>query len=88
MVIGLERRIRPTIIQPGNQEWVTVVQGIYAVGYAIPPFIIYKDCVHLSAWYEEAGIPSDWKFIVSKNGQINNDLGLKWLKHFNVYIKS
>jgi hypothetical protein len=25
VVIGLERRKRPTLIQPGNREWVTVI---------------------------------------------------------------
>jgi len=38
---GSERRRRPDIIQPGDHEWVTVIQGIYAIGYAIPPFIIH-----------------------------------------------
>jgi hypothetical protein len=26
------------------------------IGYATLPFIIYKGCVHLSAWYKEADI--------------------------------
>ena len=87
MVTGLERRIRPTLIQLGNQKQVTIIQGIYATGYAIPPFIIYKDRVHLLVQYEKASIPSNWKFTVSKNGQINNNLSLKWLKYFNAYTK-
>ena len=41
VVTGSERRRRPDLIQPGNREWVTVIQGICAIGYAIPPFIIY-----------------------------------------------
>jgi hypothetical protein len=35
---------------------VTVIQGICAAGYAILPFIIYKGCVYISAWYEETSI--------------------------------
>jgi hypothetical protein len=27
-------------IQPGNREWVTVVQAVNATGYAVPPFLI------------------------------------------------
>jgi hypothetical protein len=57
VVTGSVRRRRPDLIQPGNREWVTVIQSICATGYAIPPFIIYKGRVHISAWYEEINIP-------------------------------
>jgi hypothetical protein len=57
VVTGSERRARPDLIQPGNREWVTLIQSICAAGYATPPFIIYKRRVHISAWYEEADIP-------------------------------
>jgi hypothetical protein len=59
VVTGSERRTRPNLIQPGDREWVTNVQSICAAGYAIPPFIIYKGRVHISAWYEQADIPYD-----------------------------
>ena len=77
VVTGSERRTRPNLIQPGDREWVTVVQSICAAGYATPPFIIYKGRVHISAWYEETSIPYDWKLSVSENGWTNNQLGLK-----------
>jgi hypothetical protein len=88
VVTGAERRTRPTLTQPGNREWVTVIQSICAAGYATPPFIIYKGRVHISAWYEEAGIPYDWKLSVSENGWTNNELGLAWLKHFDEHTKT
>jgi hypothetical protein len=87
VVTGSERRARPDLVQPGDQEWVTVIQGICAARYAIPPFIIYKAQVHLSAWYEESSIPYDWKLSVSNNGWTTNALGLEWLKHFNEHTK-
>jgi hypothetical protein len=34
-------------IQPENREWVTVIKGINASGFTIPPFIILKGKVHL-----------------------------------------
>ncbi|KAI1514551.1 DDE superfamily endonuclease [Pyrenophora tritici-repentis] len=88
VVTGSERRTRPNLIQPGDREWVTVIQSICAAGYAIPPFIIYKGRVHISAWYEEGSIPYDWKLSVSKNSWTNNQLGLEWLKHFDEHTKS
>jgi hypothetical protein len=57
VVTGSERRARPDLIQPGDREWVTLIQSICAAGYATLPFIIYKGRVHISAWYEEVDIP-------------------------------
>jgi hypothetical protein len=88
VVTGSERRARPDLIQPGDREWVTLIQSICAAGYATPPFIIYKGRVHISAWYEEADIPRNWKLSVSENGWTNNALGLEWLKHFDAHTKT
>ncbi|KAH5617394.1 hypothetical protein HBI81_261120 [Parastagonospora nodorum] len=88
VVTGAERRARPELVQPGDREWVTVIQSICAAGYATPPFIIYKGRVHISAWYEEASIPRNWKLSVSENGWTNNALGLEWLKHFDAHTKA
>ena len=48
VVTASERRERPKAVQPGNREWTTVIQGINAKGWAIPPFIIFKAYYHLS----------------------------------------
>jgi hypothetical protein len=82
VVTGSERRGRPKAIQPGNREWVTVIQGINAAGWAIPPFLIFAGHYHLSAWYEEEGIPRDWAIAVTDNGWTTNEIGVEWLKHF------
>jgi len=82
VVTGSERRGRPKAIQPGNREWVTVIQGINAAGWAIPPFLIFAGQYDLSAWYEEEDIPRDWAIAVSDNGWTTNELGVEWLKHF------
>ena len=88
VVTGSERCTRPTLTQPGDREWVMVIQSICAAGHATPPFIIYKGRVHISAWYKETLIPHNWKLSVSENGWTNNVLSLKWLKHFNVHTKA
>jgi hypothetical protein len=68
VVTGSKRRNRPKAIQPGDREWATVIQGINACGWAIPPFIILAGMYHLSAWYEGDDIPVDWPISVSDNG--------------------
>jgi hypothetical protein len=88
VVTGCERRARPELVQPGDRDSVTVIQSICADGSHTPPFIIYKGRVHISAWYEEASIPRNWKLSVSENGWTNNALGLEWLKHFDAHTKA
>jgi hypothetical protein len=43
--------------QPGNREWVTVIQAINSVGYAVPPFLIMAGKNHLESWYDEVDFP-------------------------------
>jgi hypothetical protein len=41
MVIAcIESYGRPKILQPGNREWVTVIQAINVAGWAIELFIV------------------------------------------------
>ncbi len=51
VVTGSERRAAPKAVQPGNREWVIVIQGVNAQGWALPPFIIFAGTYHLQAWY-------------------------------------
>jgi hypothetical protein len=88
VVTGSERRNRPKQVQPGNREWTTVIQGVNAMGWAIPPFIIFAGMYHLSAWYQEADIPHDWPIRVTTNGWTTNEVGLEWLEHFDTHTKN
>ena len=88
VVTGSERRGRPKAVQPGNREWVTLIQAINAAGWTVPPFLIFAGKYHLSAWYEEEDIPRDWAIAVSDNGWTTNKIGVGWLKHFNTYTKT
>ncbi|KAF1925491.1 CENP-B protein, partial [Didymella exigua CBS 183.55] len=78
----------PELVQPGDREWVTLIKGICAKGWSIPPFIIFSGKHHLSACYKEPSIPDNWVLNVSDNGWTNNKLGVKWLKHFDEHTKA
>jgi hypothetical protein len=75
-------------IQPGNREWVTVIEGINATGWAIPAYIIFKARQHLSNWYKDETLPQDWVISISENGWTTNELGFDWLKHFDRHTKT
>jgi hypothetical protein len=86
VVTASERRNRPKSVQPGNREWVTVIQAINAKGWSIPPFIIFSGQYHLAAWYS-GEIPGDWRLALSDNGWTTNELGFEWLQHFETHTK-
>ncbi|EFQ95328.1 hypothetical protein PTT_06708 [Pyrenophora teres f. teres 0-1] len=73
-------------VQPGNREWVTVIQGVGASGQIISSFVIFAGKVLISSWYDD--LPRDWVLEVSPNGWTLNELCLAWLQHFNKHTKA
>ncbi|KAM4064008.1 DDE superfamily endonuclease [Hirsutella rhossiliensis] len=65
------------VVQPGDRNWVTVIEGVNVTGWALPSTIIFEGKVHQSTWYR-TGIPPNWVIGVSENGWTNNELGFKW----------
>ena len=52
VVTGSEKTLCPKLMQSGNTEWVTVVEGVNASGWKLPPIIILKGKLHQASWYE------------------------------------
>ena len=89
VVTTSDRLGRPRTTQPGNREWVTVIETICAAGFAIPPLIIFEGVMHQASWYEDGSLPQGWSIGVSPNGWTNNEIGLHWLKEvFDKYTKA
>ncbi|KAM9874812.1 transposase [Verticillium dahliae] len=61
VVTSSERRSSVKKKQPGNREWVTVIQGVGATGFCVPPFIVFAGKFHLSSWYEPGAFTCDWR---------------------------
>ena len=78
VITGLERSLRPVTVQPGNREWVTVIECTSSYGWMVPPMIIFDGKVHISSWYTDT-LPRDWTITVRENGWTNDSLGLAWL---------
>lgn len=87
VVTSSERSNRPRTIQPGNREWVTVIQGICTTGWAIPSYVVVKGKYHLLPWYQDGQFPRDWRIHTSDNGWTTNEIGLDWIKHFDKHTK-
>jgi DDE superfamily endonuclease/Tc5 transposase DNA-binding domain/helix-turn-helix, Psq domain len=71
--------------QPGNREWVTVVQAVNSVGYAIPPFLVVAGKNHLESWYNEVDFPPEWRAGVTSNGWTTNEMAMEWIRHFEEF---
>jgi hypothetical protein len=80
VITRAETRGRPTLIQPGNREWVTALETIRADGTTIPPMIIFAGKVHQSTWYDEKQLPINWVIGLSETGWTNDALGMIWLR--------
>lgn len=48
VVTGSERAWNPKLVQPGDREWVTVIAGVNATGWALRTMIILKGKMHQS----------------------------------------
>jgi hypothetical protein len=83
VVTTLEGRGKAKLAQPGNREWATVIQGVNAQGWAIPPFIILAAQYHLANWYTECNLPAEWVIQTTDNGWTTNEAGLDWIKHYD-----
>jgi hypothetical protein len=59
VITHAENRGRAKTKQPGNREWVTIVQSISALGDSIAPFIIVKAATHLAPWFTIDELPGD-----------------------------
>jgi hypothetical protein len=85
VVTTSDGRGKAKLAQPGNREWATVIQGVNALGWAIPPFIILAAQYHLANWYTECDLPADWRIATTDNGWTTNVVGLDWIKHFDFH---
>jgi hypothetical protein len=49
IITGLEKPGKQKKLQPGDREWVTLVQGVAATGRIILPFLIFAGKVLISS---------------------------------------
>ncbi len=75
--MSYDRYRKVKTIQPGNREWVIVVQGINSGGWTMPPFIIVVGQNHLEDWYCNNSCLSDWIIGINENDWTTNELGFE-----------
>lgn len=72
----------------GNREWVTQIDSIGMHGQIIPPFIIFKGKQHTDSLWETAEEAiGECSIGMTENGWSNEEMGLKWLQHFERHTR-
>ena len=66
-------------VNPGRQEWVSVLKCISINGTSISTIIIFKGEKLLTNWVPP-GLPKDWVMICNTKGWTSNEHGLAWLE--------
>jgi hypothetical protein len=69
---------RRKVLQPGNREWVTIIECTNASGWVLPPCVIFKGKVFQESWFK--GLPNNWRFELSPNGWTSDEIGIRWLQ--------
>ena len=77
VMINKTEKKKPEKSQPGNREWVSLIECISMDGRRLSPWIIFKAKQHQKAWKEvlEAG-----EIVISDKGWTDNEIGLAWLE--------
>jgi hypothetical protein len=70
--------------QPGNREWVSIIECISALGYLLPPFVIFEGSRIQHAWIPD-DLDGDTVIQVSPNGWTDCNIALNWIQHFDKY---
>ena len=73
-------------IQPGNKDWVSIVECISTTDYVLPPFVIFPGQQIQQSWTDKT-IDGNTVIRVSENGWTNQEIGLEWLKHFDQHTE-
>jgi hypothetical protein len=88
VVTSSDRCAKAKKIQPGNREWVTVIQCVNSQGWAVPPFIVVAGKNHLMSWYQNSRFPPDCVITVTDNGWTTNEKGMDWIQHFEKHTRA
>lgn len=83
LVIGPAALRKIFTMDPGNREWVTILECVSASGRALSPLVIFKGAEVQQQWFQGQVDDPDfdkWLFSTSEKGWTNNSTALRWLK--------
>ena len=85
MVTRSEYYSKAKVLLSSIREWVTAIECIGALGFSLPPCVIFKGKVYIEGWLDNH-LPPGSRIEVSDNGWTTDEIGLRWLE--NLFIPS
>lgn len=79
-VICQKGRRNPHLVQDGERQMVTIIEGVSAAGVVLQPMIINKGKAHTAGWYTHVSEAEPAVFAYSDKGWTDNDLGIEYLE--------
>jgi hypothetical protein len=85
-IITRDPKARPYIESSTNRESITLIEAVSGDGYTLPPMVILSATTHRENWYPP-GLEDNYLVGVSDSGYSNDELGLRYIEHFNKFTK-
>lgn len=75
------------VAQPGNRDWVSVIECISGNCYSLPAFVIFEGQRIIQSWVQGRNLDNQMVINVSENGWTTRAIALKWLEHFHKHTR-
>ena len=82
VVTSLEQKGQAKKLQPSNQEWITAIECVATDGFVVLLMLVVQSKHYLTSWYTDSSLLGNWPIQTLPNGQIDNNTGIEWVKHF------
>ena len=76
-VIISRHQLKTSMTQPGNREWVALIECVSLDGKIIKPWIIFKGRQQMKAWRE---VSTNGHTVLSENGWTDSAISVAWLQ--------
>ena len=83
-VIVPRRAAQTFSTQPGNREWVSIIECISTDGDLLPPYVIFEGKRIQHSWVDEK-VDKSIVIRVSEKGWTDREIALSWLAHFEAH---
>jgi hypothetical protein len=81
-IVTRDPKVQAYIESSTNRDYVTLVEAVSGDGFTLPPMVIINATTHREHWFPSS-LDDHYLMGVSDSGYSNDELGLKWIHHFD-----
>ena len=87
-ILTLNKLLPQRLNDSNNRESVTSIECINSIEFSISFYFIAFGIEIQERWFQQNKVVNDMKISVFDTNYFNDDIALKWIQHFDRYIKS